>query len=1428
MANSHLSSCVNIMVERINTSPELLEVCKGKSSSVLLKRLKVALVTANPVLADAEQRAEHVREVKHWLTGIQDAFFQAEDVLDELRTEALRRRVVAEAGGLGGLFQNLMAGREAIQKKIEPKMEKVVRLLEHHVKHIEVIGLKEYIETREPQWRQASRSRPDDLPQGRVVGRVEDKLALANLLLSSDEISIGKPTVISIVGMPGIGKTTLTEIVFNDNRLTEHFDVKMWISVGINFNVFTVTKAVLQDITSSAINTEDLPSLQIQLKKTLLGKRFLLVLDDFWSESDSEWESFQVALSDAEEGSKIVLTTRSEIVSAVAKAEKIYQMKLMTNEECWELISRSAFGNISAGSINQELEGIGKRIAEQCKGLPLAARAMASHLRSKPNPDDWYTVSKNFSNYTNNILPVLKLSYDSLPAQLKRCFALCSIFPKGHVFDRDILVLLWMAIDLLYQPRSNRRLEEIGNDYLEDLVAQSFFQRLDTTMTSFVMHDLMNDLAKAVSGDFCFRLEDDKIPEISSMTRHFSFSRSNCDASVAFRSICGAEFLKTILPFNSPTGLESLQLTEKVLNPLLQALTSLRILSLSQYQITSLPKSLKGLKLLRYLDLSSTKIKELPDFVCTLCNLQTLLLSNCRDLTSLPKSIAELINLRFLNLVGTPLVEMPPGIRKLRSLQKLSNFVIGRLSGAGLHELKELSHLRGTLRISELQNVAFASEAKDIGLKRKPFLDGLILKWTLKASSFVPGNLNPLACDQKEVLRMLEPHPQLKTLCIESYQGGGFPIWLGDSSFFGITSITLSSCNLCISLPPVGQLPSLKYLSIEKFNILQKVGLELFFGENRSSYVPFEALQTLKFYGMPRWEEWICPQLQGGIFPCLEKLIIQRCPNLTKEFPEGLPSTTEVTISDCPLRAVAEGKHSSTRNLENILESPASISSMSRGELSSSTWNPRLDASTSAQPDLASSSQSTDENEVTSTSSLSSLPKDRPLSQIEDLNQYETQFERAHKNIEEPAVISARYSGYISDIHSSLSPYISRTSLVPDPNDGGSGLPGSSSYQYQEYGKLPVRSPPSSDVDNKRLTQHNDETDMEYLKVTDISHLMELPQNLQSLHIDSCDGLTSLPESLTESYSNLQELIIIACHSLESFPGSHPPTTLRTLYIRDCKKLDFSYSLQPTRSYSQLEHLFIGSSCSNLLSFPLSLFPKLTSLSIRDCESFRTFSIHAGLGDDRIALQSLEIRDCPNLETFPQGGLPTPKLSSMLLSNCRKLRALPEKLFGLTSLLSLFIIKCPQIETIPGGGFPSNLQTLCINLCDKLTPRIEWGLRDLENLRNLEIEGGNEDIESFPDEGLLPKGIFSLRISRFGSLKTLNRKGFEDTKALETMEINGCDKLQISIDEDLPLSLSCLRISSCSLLTENFSQAETEFFKVLNIQHVEIDGDIFS
>ncbi|XP_010543027.1 PREDICTED: putative disease resistance protein At3g14460 [Tarenaya hassleriana] len=1417
MAVSPLSQCVNVMLDRINTSRELLEFFRGQSFNSLLRRLKTALVTANSVLADAEQKAEHVREVRNWLTELKDAFFLAEDVLDEISTEALRRRVVAEEGGIGGRIRNLMVGREGLQKNMETEMLEVVRRLEYHVKHIEVMGLRDYSGALAPPQRQRSPSSPD-LPLHRVIGWEEDKVAFLKLLLSEVEVDNGKPGVIPIVGMPGIGKTTFAQVVYNDSNVTEHFDHKVWIFVGETFDVLRVTKSVLHEITSGAVNTEDLPSLQVQLKESLSGKRFLLILDDFWAESNSEWENFLVSLADGQKGSKIILTTRSEIVCAITQTAQSYPLKLMSDEECWELISRSVF--------DRELEGIGKKIAKQCKGLPLAAKAIASHLRSKPNHEEWYAVSKNFSSYTSHILPVLKWSFDYLPSRLKRCFAFCSIFPKGYVFNREKLVLLWLAIDLLYQPGSNKRLEDIGDEYINELVARSFLRPLDYNKTSFIMHDLMNDLAKSVSEDFCFRLEDNRSFRIPDKARHFSFSGSQCDASETFNSIQEAKLLRTILPFDLPPDLESLQLTRKDLDQLFQALKRLRILSLSHYHIISLPKSFKGLKHLRYLDLSSTRLKELPEFVCSLCNLQTLLLSNCRSITKLPTSMAELINLRYLDVVGTPLKEMPTGISKLRNLQKLSNFVIGRLSGAGLHELKDLSHLRGTLEISELQNVAFANEARDASLRKKPFLDRLVLKWSAKASNFVPGSSSALACDQREVLKMLHPHPNLKMLSVESYEGATFPSWLGDPSFSGIVSVTLRSCSLCISLPPLGQLPSLKSLTIEKFNILQKVGPEFFFGDNDPPLVPFQSLHTLKFYGMPRWEEWACPELEGELFPSLQKLIIQRCPNLIKEFPNGLPSSIEVSIIDCPLRRGVSGSGISVPEFQSVIPpSPASSRSTSTGSgESSSTKNPRPDATSSSHHG----------NDETDVPSPFSFHKEAQLHR-EHEEPYEAEHESSSHHSEEVAVISARYSGYISDLtelHSMSALHHSQSSLLshtPAFLVGKSSGPGTSFDQLHQ--KVSTQSPDSStggsSSQKMRPSPVQDETDFDRLKVTEISQLMELPQSLQSLQVERCEGLISLPEGLMGRCPNLQELFIVECHSLESFPGGHPPTTLKTIYLRDCKKLEFTESLQTMHTYSQLEYLFIGSSCNKLRSFPLSLFPRLKSLSITDCQNFGSFWIRAGLGEDRIALEALQIRDCPNLETFPPGGLPTPKLASMLLSNCKNLRTLPEKLFGLTSLQSVFINDCSQLETIPGGGFPRSLRTLCISRCEKLTPRIDWGLRDLRNLQNLEIEGGNDGIEPFPEEGLLPKGLFSLRISEFQNLTTLNQKGFQELTALEMMEMNGFEKLQSLPEEGLPCSLSCLRINRCPMLTELLSETETERYKISNIPHVEIDGEVF-
>jgi len=662
IATFFLSPLLQVFYEKMVSGEFVGFFRQQKLSDELLNKLKTTFLTLNAVFEDAEElQVTEKPAMKKWLDELKDAIYDAEDVLEEIATEALLSELDAEFQAPASKVRKLSSStfRNSSVKEIELKIKKVLERLGTLAQQIDHLGLRVGV------GRKLSERLPTTslVEESDICGRNDEKEAIIKMLLSDDARG-NEMGVIAIVGMGGIGKTTLAQSVYNNDKVKEHFNIDAWVCVSEEFDVFKVTKTILEAVTSSIYDIKDLNQLQLRLKECLMGKRFLLVLDDVWNETYDHWETLCKPFKYGAQGSKVIVTTRSDRVVSIARAMSHRLMEL-PEEDCWSLFAKHAFhdGNSNA---HGELEVTGRKIIKKCGGLPLAVKTIGALLRSKPDVDEWDKILRSelwdlSIDEIGNILPALRLSYKYLPSHLKRCFAYSSIFPKDYAFKKGQLILLWMAEGFLQQPK-NKTMEEVGNEYFLTLESRSLFQKSSDDKSRFIMHDLVSDLAKSISGNFIIRLEGDCSRDIVNNTRHMSyFSEQNFHSLNKFETLDKAKRLRTFLHFDMRSfKCPIYYLTKKVVHDLLPTLRCLRVLSLSNYHnIIELPDAIGKFKYLRYLDISFTNVKILPDSISNLCNLQTLILLNCEKLASLPRDMQKLVSLRHLDLIGTSIKEMP-------------------------------------------------------------------------------------------------------------------------------------------------------------------------------------------------------------------------------------------------------------------------------------------------------------------------------------------------------------------------------------------------------------------------------------------------------------------------------------------------------------------------------------------------------------------------------------------------------------------------------------------------------------------------------------------------------------------------------------------------------------------------------------------------
>ncbi|KAL4601014.1 hypothetical protein ACB092_11G241400 [Castanea dentata] len=823
-----------------------------------IEKLNDTVLTISAVIQDAEEKQQHNNQVRVWLKRLNDALYEADDLLDDISTEALRREVMTrnkKAKEVRIFFSK--SNQLAFGLKMGHKVKAMNKRLDA-IKNIKGFHLDERpVETQVGGYR--VRETHSFVRTEEVIGRDNDKEEIIKILLDPNvEESV---LILPIVGLGGLGKTTLAQLIFNDREIQNHFEQKLWVCVSDDFEVKVIVKKILECAQNKKQEEIELNTLINNLKNEIDGKRYLLVLDDVWNEDPQKWLKLKSLLMSGARGSRMLVTTRINKVAEITKTIQPYMLEGLDKKKSWSLFKQMAFEN------GQEPEKsifkvVGKKILERCKGVPLAIRTIGSLLYFKNTEKEWLSFKDSelskVPQEENDILPTLRLSYDHLPSYLKQCFAYCCLFPKDYNIHKPTLIQMWMAQGFI-RPNQNQCLEDVGHEYIMNLLWRSFFQEVKKdergNILHFKMHDLMHDLAKLVAGSYNTTCNSEK-EIIDEKILHASLGRESL--SQIPTSLFKASRIRTFMVQGQFGNLRISIYDSKIV----ASFKFIRLLDLHHMGIRTVPNSIEKLKHLRYLDLSENYyIRMLPNSITRLHNLQTLKLYECGLITKLPNDFTKLVNLRLLEI--NTLTHIPRGWEQMTSLQALSVFKFEIGDGSWFKRNSGLKDLQG------------------------------------------PNELK---------------FPKLQKISLYNYSGVKFPNWM--SSLTTLVEFRLEDCNKCQHLPPLEQLPNLKCLSLNKLDSLEYMS-EIDYGEelSNSSFIP--SLHELHLLRCPNLKGWWRQRRDSSeevdddnnhllpFFPGLSNLEIKNCPKLTSM--PLFPNVRRLTLDMCSMKLL---KQTSTLQIE--------------------------------------------------------------------------------------------------------------------------------------------------------------------------------------------------------------------------------------------------------------------------------------------------------------------------------------------------------------------------------------------------------------------------------------------------------------------------------------------------------------------------------
>ncbi|XP_009797439.1 putative late blight resistance protein homolog R1B-12 [Nicotiana sylvestris] len=275
--------------------------------------------------------------------------------------------------------------------------------------------------------------------------------------------------VISIVGMPGQSKTTLVRRLYNNPSIVAHFDVRAWCSFPQTYNVGKLLLEILKQIIAGKRITVGGHSMADMLRKSLMGKRYLIVLDDIWEVE--AWDVLRSSFPDDTIRSRIIVTTRYHHLARNLKSHSYpFHLRMLNDDESFKLWQRAAFqGEICP----PELFEVGQRVTRGCKGLTDLIIMIAGSIPKKERGDPklWLKVARELSSHSLDdlLMKMIQSSYDRLEDHLKCCLLYMGLFPNGYEIPVSDLLKWWIAEEFV-QNIDTLKLEETSKSCLYDLV----------------------------------------------------------------------------------------------------------------------------------------------------------------------------------------------------------------------------------------------------------------------------------------------------------------------------------------------------------------------------------------------------------------------------------------------------------------------------------------------------------------------------------------------------------------------------------------------------------------------------------------------------------------------------------------------------------------------------------------------------------------------------------------------------------------------------------------------------------------------------------------------------------------------------------------------------------------------------------------------